>query len=284
MNLNLATPHGTKCSPPVNPVISFFSLQSEDFHFESDFSLMWQVDLKSVSSIWSLHRNGFSTAFQEGKAEAKLSNRYAVDINTKDLYPGFYDLKVNVDLGNGEFEKSSTTFAYKADEMFLYDSRPADFKEFWQKAKEEIDQVDLDARYESELETFDEQAINKYNLAYSALPESYDPDGITHPTVDSQKVSFAGPDNGRVYGWLAKPQGEGPFPAMLILPGAGFAARPRPLEHARHGYVSLDIQVHGQDCCTDNYPNLNGYGEGEDYSAPENYYYYNVHKRVLQAL
>ncbi|WDE95297.1 acetylxylan esterase [Lentisphaera profundi] len=284
MNLNLASPHGTKCSPPVNPVISFFSPHSSDFHFDNDFDLLWQSNLKSVSSTWTLHRNGFSTPFKEGKADANLSNRYSTRIDTSELFPGFYDLKISVDLGNGKFETSSTTFAYKADEMFLYDSKPADFQEFWQKAKEEIDQVNLDARYESQLETFDEQAINTYNLAHSALPESYDPDGITHPTVDSQKVSFAGPDNGRVYGWLAKPQGEGPFPAMLILPGAGIAARPRPLEHARHGYLSLDIQIHGQDCCTDNYPQIDGYGKNEDFSAPKNFYYYKVHQRVLQAL
>jgi cephalosporin-C deacetylase-like acetyl esterase len=37
----------------------------------------------------------------------------------------------------------------------------------------------------------------------------------------------------------------GPFPALLVLPGAGNIPRPAPVEHARHGYAALDIQVYG---------------------------------------
>ncbi len=43
---------------------------------------------------------------------------------------------------------------------------------------------------------------------------------------------------------VAKPQEKGPFPAMLVLPGAGNNARPRPLEHARHDYVVLAPRHH----------------------------------------
>jgi len=87
-----------------------------------------------------------------------------------------------------------------------------------------------------------------------------------------------------VYGWLSKPAGPGKFPAMLVLPGAGFAARPRPLEHARHGYVALDIQIHGQDVDLKEYPKLPGYYSDIKYGQPSAYYYFNVHLRCIQAV
>jgi cephalosporin-C deacetylase-like acetyl esterase len=77
--------------------------------------------------------------------------------------------------------------------------------------------------------------------------------------ADKGYADYAGPDWGRVYGWLATPKGNGPFPVMLVHPGAGFAARPRPLEHARHRYLSLDIQVHGQDVDLDKYGIISGH-------------------------
>jgi cephalosporin-C deacetylase len=71
---------------------------------------------------------------------------------------------------------------------------------------------------------------------------------------------------------------------MLILPGAGFAARPRPLEHARHGYVALDIQIHGQEVDLAEYPKIPGYNGAQQYSPASAFYFYNVHLRCLQAL
>ncbi|MFA6293706.1 MAG: acetylxylan esterase, partial [Victivallales bacterium] len=111
-----------------------------------------------------------------------------------------------------------------------------------------------------------------------------DPKGHKFEKVESCKVDFAGPDGGRVYGWLAKPEGKGPFPAMLVLPGAGFSARPRPLEHARHGYLTLDIQVHGQDVDLKEYPKIPGYYDNVMYEPTTAYYYYYIHLRCLQAV
>ena len=134
------------------------------------------------------------------------------------------------------------------------------------------------------METFDRAQINAYNLKNACLPADYDPDGHKVEEVESGKISFAGPDGGRVYAWLAKPKGAGPFPAMLVLPGAGFAARPRPLEHARHGYLAIDIQIHGQDVDLPKYPPLPGYYDRFQFEPVEAYYYYNVHLRVVQAV
>jgi cephalosporin-C deacetylase-like acetyl esterase len=207
------------------------------------------------------------------------------------LQPGFYDLKVVLDTGMEAKDPKDKrpvagvcVFGWRAAEMAVQDTRPADFKAFWEKGKAKLAAIPLDPRDETPMETFDRAKIDEYNLKSACLPADYDPEGHKVEEVESGKISFAGPDGGRVYAWLAKPKGPGPFPAMLVLPGAGFAARSRPLEHARHGYLAIDIQVHGQDVDLPKYEPIPGYNADFQFDPPEANYFYNVHLRVVQAV
>ena len=294
MNANLACPYGDACSPPQTPYLCFHSPQSEDMLFNSgeQVEIVCQAGLRAVALKWTLHRSMVEKPFREGLAEALPANRFVIRVDTTGLHPGFYDLRVTLDSGMENAEKEPLkkrpvrgvcTFGWKAEAMAIAESRPADFKAFWDEAKAKLAKIPLDAK-EGPLQTFGPQEINTYNVTSACLPPDYDPAGHQCETVASGKVDIAGPDGGRVYGWLAKPEGKGPFPAMLVLPGAGFNARPRPLEHARHGYVALDIQVHGQDVDQKEYPKLPGYDEHVVYEPVAAYYYYNVYLRCLQAL
>jgi len=294
MNANLACPYGDTCSPPQTPYLSFHSPQSPNLLFNTgaQIELVCQSGLRAVDMRWTLHRNMVEKPFREGLAEALPANRFVIAIPTAGLHPGFYDLRVTLDSGMVNAEKDRLkarpvrgvcTFGWKADRMAIVESRPADFKAFWDEARAKLAKIPLDAR-EGPLQTFGPQEINDYNRTSAALPPDYDPAGHKSETVESGKVDFAGPDGGRVYGWLAKPEGTSPFPAMLVLPGAGFNARPRPLEHARHGYVALDIQVHGRDVDLTEYPRLPGYYDDIVYEPTSAYYYYHVYLRCLQAL
>ena len=294
MNLNLACPWSDTCSPPQTPYLSFHSPQSENLLIGSGDSveLYCQAGLRSVGLRWTLHRNMIAKPFRTGLAEALPANRYRIRLATAGLPPGFYDVKVELDSGLTNEVKDALakrpvrgvcTFGWKADTMAAAETRPADFKAFWDGAKARLAAIPLDAR-EGPLQLFGSKEINGYNVTNACLPPDYDPAGHRAEQVESRKVDFAGPDSGRVYGWLAKPAGSGKFPAMLVLPGAGFAARPRPLEHARHGYVALDIQVHGQDVDLREYARLPGYYSDFNYTAASAYYYFNVHLRCLQAV
>lgn len=297
MNMNLVYPYGDTCSPPQTAYLTFYSTQSDEMLFTPTrlrgnlpIEIVCHAGLRSVSLDWELRRNGLATPFLKGHAEALPANNFRIRIVPTALQPGFYDLHVTLDTGMPSDAKSprpivgGCTFGWRATEMAVRETRPADFKAFWDKAKARVRAIPLDAKDETPMETFDSDAIAKYNVKTACLPADYDPTGHRAEQVESCKVSFAGPDNGRVYGWLAKPLGQGPFPAMLVLPGAGFAARPRPLEHARHGYLALDIQIHGQDVDLPHYPTLPGYSSGQVWQPVDSYYYYNVHLRVLQAL
>jgi len=294
MNLNLALPYGDACSPPQTPYLSFRSPQSEEMLFSSGETLeiVCQAGLRSVALRWTLHRNRVEKPFREGVAEPQPANRFVISIPTAGLHPGFYDLNVELDTGLTKDARDPLakrpvrgvcTFGWKAESMAVADTRPADFTAFWDEAKAKLAKIPLDAK-EGPTQTFGPKEINDDNVTSACLPPDYDPTGHRCETVESCKVDFAGPDGGRVYGWLAKPRSAGKFPAMLVLPGAGFAARPRPLEHARHGYVSLDIQVHGQDVDLQAYPQLPGYYSDCKFEPVSDYYYYNVHLRCLQAV
>ncbi len=294
MNLNLACPWSDTCSPPQSPFLAFHSPQSENLLFVSGdvIELQCQAGLRAVGLTWTLHRNMILKPFRTGTAEALPANRFRIRLATAGLPPGFYDVKVELDTGltNGAKDalarrpvRGVCTFGWQAGALAVAETRPADFKAFWDEAIAKLAAVPLDAR-EGPLQTFGTQEINGYNVTSACLPPDYDPAGHRTEQVESCKVDFAGPDGGRVYGWLAKPAGPGRFPAMLVLPGAGFAARPRPLEHARHGYVALDIQVHGQEVDLKTYPQLPGYYKDFKYDPPSAYYYYNIHLRCLQAV
>ncbi|MFZ2654009.1 MAG: acetylxylan esterase [Victivallales bacterium] len=294
MNLNLAMPWGDECSPPQTPFLSFYSPQSDNMMFgsEKDVEIICQAGLRSIKLGWTLHRNMVRKPFLTGEAEPLIANKYRIKIPTKDLIPGFYDLRVTLDTGiqNKESDKYKRrpvagvcTFGWSVEKMAVTDTRPADFKKFWDDAREALAKIPLDAK-EGPMQVFGPKEINEYNVTGACLPPDYDPAGHRAESVESCKVDFAGPDGGRVYGWLAKPEGKGPFPAMLVLPGAGFAARPRPLEQARHGYVSLDIQIHGQEVDLKEYPKLPGYYSDFKFEPVSAYYYYLVHLRCLQAV
>ena len=299
MNSNLALPYTDGCSGPQIPYLSFYSPQSPDLIFSpatmpgknAPIEIDCQAGLRCVSLSWSLHRNMINKPFREGQAEALTANRFRVRIVPDGLPPGFYDLSVvlNTGMPSAPNEPRPITgvcsFGWRIQDMPVRDTRPADFKAFWDKAKADLAKVPLDARDETPMQTFTHDQINDYNVTSAAIPPDYDPTGHKAETVESCKISFAGPDGGRVYAWFAKPVGAGPFPAMLVLPGAGFAARPRPLEHARHGYVAIDIQIHGQDVdLPGEYPKLPGYYDQQQYQPFDAYYYYKVHLRVLQAV
>lgn len=296
MNSNLARPYSDIPSSPHTSLLSFHSPQSADLLFtpamvagrQHRLEIFCQAGLRSVNLEWTLHRNMVKKSFRAGRAEALPANGFRIALDSQALVPGFYEVRVVLDSGltrpDGKPVTGVCVFGWDVQWMAIRETRPADFQAFWDKARKRLAAVPVDARQETPMHNFDAQEIGAYNLQEACLPADYDSAGQKIEEVESCKISMAGPDGGRVFAWLAKPKGVGPFPAMLVLPGAGFNARPRPLEHARHGYLAIDIQVHGQDVDLREYVSLSGPGDGEQKKCAEAFYFYNVHLRVLQAL
>lgn len=293
MNMNVPYPWQDAGSVPH---LSFYAPNGPDnLIFQGDLdSIDFRIfiDLRPVSFSWTLHHNGIVEPILEGGGESSIDATLHVSIPTKNLVPGFYDLVVSVNTGTPANKEHGAahrpvegkcTFGWRVENILAPETRTAEFESFWKGVKAKIDFQHLDSKDESRKELFDKDAIGLYNLESAMLPADYDPSGHVVETVESWKVGFAGPDGGRVHGWLAKPLGNGPFPAMLVLPGAGNAPRPRPLEQARHGYVALDIQAHGLDVDlpTESYPILE---ESRDVSHPGTDWHVAMFGRVLLAI
>lgn len=235
---------------------------------------------------WQVSRNMVERSFLAGEGEPDFDQSVTMHIPSDSLRPGFYDLAFSCYSSTTEHEDGRCTFGYCVDEIPLPATRPADFDAFWNTAAATVSQTPLNATATPVAEMDDAQ-IAQYNLEHAALPANYDPDGVRCHRVKVYKVQFDAPNKRRMYAWLATPDGPGPYPGLLLLPGAGCGRLPMPVEHARHGYVTLLLQIHGQDVDQPEYSSPPGYlqylsaGYGE---RLEEDYYYTVFQSCVQAV
>ena len=314
MNHNLLKPwkNPPRCSPPQTPLFAFFNRANSDFMFKNGgnkVEIWCQAGVRTASGLsWSLHHNQINKPFCEGMAEAFAGNVFRIEIPTADLKPGFYDVRVKLvglgydriallhDAKSGKARLEAPvgvcTFGWKPDEMPIVaesDYRPKDFDAFWKSAMDEYRAIPLDLRIEEKPRTFTGEEIDRYNMECACLPPNFDLAGTKFNEVVSYKVSFAGPDGGRVYAWVARPKAEGVYPALIVYPGAGTGGRPRPLDQARHGYVAMDVQVHGLDVECDGkakYPWYNAPLDtfSEEILSPKDLVWYNLYRRAIRAV
>ncbi|HUU29505.1 MAG TPA: acetylxylan esterase [archaeon] len=142
---------------------------------------------------------------------------------------------------------------------------PEDFERFWLQGRAELLRVPLDVRLES-------------------LPDS------AGPKAKAYKISFANIENSRIFGWLTVPDGQGPFPAVLSLPGAGVGEHGPKSEYSDAGMIVLTFNIHGIEVGKDKqYQSwlrdgpLNGYPHfGSD--DPYRFYYRRVILGAFRAL
>lgn len=284
---NLEAPWGEKPSGPFNPLATFSSRQSDDLLFSDgdEIEITCQGGVRSLALHWTLARNCFTTPFRSGAGEPLPGNKFRLRLATAGLLPGFYDLRVQVDAGLAKPIDAICTFGWKVASIPPAAPRPADFAAFWARGLEQLKQVPLVATTEP-MQVFSRAEIDAYNTAHACLPPDFDPTGHKVEEVESCKISFAGIGGIRIHAWLAKPKGPGPFPTMLVLPGGGVSPRSRPLEHARHGYLAIDIQIHGQDVDLAKYPAMLGYSVPEDivFAPIDAHYARNMYLNVVQAV
>lgn len=113
------------------------------------------------------------------------------------------------------------TAAFDPDRITPAIDLPDDFTEFWREGIAEARKVPLEP-------------------VMTRMPERSTND------VDVYHVSFQNHRVGsRLYGILSLPKGAGPFPAMLVVPGAGVRPYFPSHEWARRGVIHLAIGIHG---------------------------------------
>ncbi len=134
--------------------------------------------------------------------------------------PGFLRCIASTEY-NGKRYSGMATAAFNPEEVQPTTNEPADFMQFWNEAKAAAAQVPMDAR----ITLLPERCTEKVNV-YEINIQNFRP-------------------GARLFGILTVPKGEGSYPAILRVPGAGVRGYNGDIANAERGIITLEIGIHG---------------------------------------
>jgi cephalosporin-C deacetylase-like acetyl esterase len=134
--------------------------------------------------------------------------------------PGFLRCKVTAEYEGLKYEGLATA-AFNPELIKPTVEYPADFIEFWDKAKKDLANVPMDVK----LTLLPERCSEKSNV-YQVNIQNYKP-------------------GSRLYGIVCIPKKPGKYPALLKVPGAGVRPYFGDVAMADLGVISLEIGIHG---------------------------------------
>lgn len=133
--------------------------------------------------------------------------------------PGFLRCIVTVSYEGNRYQGMATA-GFDPEKIKQTVPRPADFNDFWNKAKAELSRIPLDTR----MTLMPERCTEKVNVYH---------------------VSILNYGYSRIYGIVAIPRKEGKFPAVLFVPGAGVRGYAPDMDLAEKGIITFVIGIHG---------------------------------------
>ncbi|AOS43553.1 Acetyl esterase Axe7A precursor [Lacunisphaera limnophila] len=137
---------------------------------------------------------------------------------------GFIRCKASVEFAGRTYQGVGTA-AFAPETIRPVQTDPADFDAFWQKGKDELAQIPVEAKV-------------------TLLPDACtDTVNVYHVGIRTVGRSWAAA--GRVYGILTEPKAPGRYPAVLMVPGAGVRPYPGNTDLAARGVIVLEIGIHG---------------------------------------
>ncbi len=156
-----------------------------------------------------------------------LAQDNPVTVKATLAFPGFLQIKAVAKSSEGKEVRSALAgAAFSPEKIEAGLSKPDDFDEFWAKGKAEVRAVPID------------QKQTKI-------------DSLSNENRDVYAVSFATVNDQRVYGYLSVPtKGDGPYPTLVNVPGAGPGVGPEAWL-ADQGFVVLNMNVFPYECPVD---------------------------------
>ncbi|HEY8995545.1 MAG TPA: acetylxylan esterase [Lacunisphaera sp.] len=181
---------------------------------------------------------------------------------------GFIRCKASVEFAGRTYQGVATA-AFAPETIKPFQTEPADFDAFWQKGRDELALVPLEA---------------KLTLLPDACTETVN---VYH--VGIRTVGKGWSSVGRLYGILTEPKAPGRYPAVLMVPGAGVRPYAGNIDWAARGAIVLEIGIHGipVNLAKEVYDQLhagalNGY-QTFNLDDREAYYYRRVYLNCLRA-
>jgi cephalosporin-C deacetylase-like acetyl esterase len=175
---------------------------------------------------------GASVAYTLGPERMKPTEAKTVAVPAEGLVvkakgleqPGFLRLVATAKV-DGQDYRGLATAGYAPDQIKATVPEPADFDAFWDRARKELAEVPVDAK----LEPMPGSSTAKADCFHVSLQNvALEPGHLTH-----------------VYGVLCEPKGDGPFPALLGVPGAGVRAYHGMVDMAERGIITFQIGING---------------------------------------
>ncbi|MBL7971069.1 MAG: acetylxylan esterase [Prolixibacteraceae bacterium] len=133
---------------------------------------------------------------------------------------GFLRCKVSAVVDGVRYDNLATA-AYSPEKIKPTTESPADFVQFWDKAKAEAAKVPMDVK----LTLLPERCTEKVN--------------VYHASIQNYKVGT------RLYGILCVPKKAGKYPALLKVPGAGVRPYYGDVATAENGVITFEMGIHG---------------------------------------
>ncbi|GAE85466.1 acetyl xylan esterase 1 [Bacteroides reticulotermitis JCM 10512] len=137
--------------------------------------------------------------------------------------PGFRDCRVKATV-DGKTYAHHVKVGFSPEKLQPYTSLPADFNQFWEKAKTEQAAFPL---------SYTKEHVAKYST----------------DKIDCYLIKLQLNRRGQsIYGYLFYPKGGGKYPVVLCPPGAGIKTIKEPLRHkyyAEQGFIRFEIEIHG---------------------------------------
>lgn len=200
------------------------------------------------------------------KKDSLILKKGTIDLDGGTMnVPGFLRCRVIARV-NGKNYEGLATVGFDPLQIKPTIANPGDFTVFWDHAKEELSKVPLDAR----VTLMPSRCTEKVNV-YQVNMQNF-------------------PGKTRLYGILCVPKGDGKYPALLNVPGAGVYPYAGNIEMAEKGLVTLEIGIHGIPLDMDDivYEDL-GWGALRGYmnfnlDDRDNFYYKHVYLGCVRAV
>lgn len=139
--------------------------------------------------------------------------------------PGFLRCLVTYEAG-GKTYRGLATAGFEPEKIKPTTTDPPDFDEFWNKGKEALAKLPVDAKL-TLLPDYSTANVNVY-----------------HVSLQNVGAELTGAPS-RLYGILCEPKAEGKYPAVLGVPGAGIRPYRGMVELAEKGIITFQIGIHG---------------------------------------
>jgi cephalosporin-C deacetylase-like acetyl esterase len=138
---------------------------------------------------------------------------------------GFIRCKAATEVAGRTYHGAATA-AFAPETIQPFQTEPADFDAFWQRGKDELAKVPLEARL-TLLPDACTDKVNVYHVNFRTVNQAWNP----QPP--------------RIYGILCEPKAPGKYPAVLKVPGAGVRSYAGDPDLAARGAIVLEIGIHG---------------------------------------